>query len=113
MGPHLSHHATAFRVKTSICRPSPEAAACTSSTVDSVVVLLLGLTRTATRAGRGTISRSSPSRFAGSSAMKIFTAPFLGFLGDQVAELGRRSRQRRAAEVSETGLHLSPDAQAR
>src|SRR5262245_14429272 len=33
-------------------------------------------------------------------------APFLGFFGDQLAELGRRSRQRRAAEVSETGLHL-------
>ena len=33
-------------------------------------------------------------------------APFLGFLGDQVAELDRRSRQRRSAEVSETGLHL-------
>src|SRR5262249_20909589 len=33
-------------------------------------------------------------------------APFVGFFGDQLAELGRRSRQRRAAEVSETGLHL-------
>src|SRR5262249_12343676 len=33
-------------------------------------------------------------------------APFLGFVGDQLAELGRRSRQRRAAEVSDTGLHL-------
>src|SRR3954452_12732192 len=33
-------------------------------------------------------------------------APFLGFFGDQLAELNRRSRQRRAAEVSETGLHL-------
>src|SRR5262245_856910 len=33
-------------------------------------------------------------------------APFLGFLGDQLAELDGRSRQRRAAEVSETGLHL-------
>src|SRR5262249_45390146 len=33
-------------------------------------------------------------------------APFLGFLGDQLAELDRRSRQRRAAEVGETGLHL-------
>jgi hypothetical protein len=33
-------------------------------------------------------------------------APFLGFFGDQPAELGRRSRQRRAAKVSETGLHL-------
>src|SRR5262245_32431083 len=33
-------------------------------------------------------------------------APFLGFVGDQLAELGRRPRQRRAAEVSETGLHL-------
>src|SRR6478752_5922439 len=32
--------------------------------------------------------------------------PFLGFFGDQLAELDRRSRQRRAAEVSETGLHL-------
>jgi hypothetical protein len=28
-------------------------------------------------------------------------APLLGFFGDQLAELGRRSRQRRAAEVSE------------
>src|SRR5262245_57822790 len=27
-------------------------------------------------------------------------APFLGFVGDQLAELDRRSRQRRAAEVS-------------
>src|SRR5215472_11389861 len=33
-------------------------------------------------------------------------APFHGFRGDQLAELSRRSRQRRAAEVSETGLHL-------
>src|SRR5215510_7202640 len=33
-------------------------------------------------------------------------APFLGFVGDQLAELSRRPRQRRAAEVSETGLHL-------
>src|SRR5262249_45174878 len=33
-------------------------------------------------------------------------APLLGFLSDQLAELDRRSRQRRAAEVSETGLHL-------
>src|SRR5262245_39871458 len=33
-------------------------------------------------------------------------APFLGFRGDQLAELSRRSRQRRAGEVSETGLHL-------
>src|SRR5262249_17276828 len=33
-------------------------------------------------------------------------AAFVGFFGDQLAELGRRSRQRRAAEVSETGLHL-------
>src|SRR5262245_4883782 len=32
--------------------------------------------------------------------------PFLGFVGDKLAELGRRSRQRRAAEISETGLHL-------
>src|SRR5262245_44332897 len=35
-----------------------------------------------------------------------YLAPFLGFVGDQLAELGRRSRQRRAAEVGETGLHL-------
>src|SRR5262249_58976680 len=33
-------------------------------------------------------------------------APLLGFVGDELAELDRRSRQRRAAEVSETGLHL-------
>src|SRR5262249_20686156 len=33
-------------------------------------------------------------------------APSLGFFGDQLAELDRRSRQRRSAEVSETGLHL-------
>src|SRR5262249_22975402 len=33
-------------------------------------------------------------------------APFLGLVDNQLAELGRRSRQRRAAEVSETGLHL-------
>src|SRR5262249_61887783 len=33
-------------------------------------------------------------------------APFRGFVGDKLAELGRRSRQRRAAEVSKTGLHL-------
>src|SRR5262249_1797997 len=33
-------------------------------------------------------------------------APFLGFFGDQLAELGRRSRQRRSAEVSETRLRL-------
>src|SRR5262249_17552302 len=35
-----------------------------------------------------------------------YLGPFLGFFGDQLAELGRRSRQRRAAEVSETSLHL-------
>src|SRR5262245_24436976 len=33
-------------------------------------------------------------------------APFLGFLGDQLAELDRRSWQGRTAEVSEAGLHL-------
>src|SRR5262245_40331697 len=33
-------------------------------------------------------------------------APLLRFIGDQLAELDRRSRQRRAAEISETGLHL-------
>src|SRR5262249_39592223 len=33
-------------------------------------------------------------------------APFLGFLRDQLAKLSRRSGQRNAAEVSETGLHL-------
>src|SRR6185437_1682525 len=32
--------------------------------------------------------------------------PFLSFVGDQRSELSRRSRQRHAAEVSETGLHL-------
>src|SRR5262245_12171966 len=32
--------------------------------------------------------------------------PLLGFVGDQLSELSRRSRQRHAAEVSETGLHL-------
>ena len=33
-------------------------------------------------------------------------APFLGFLRDQLAKLSRRSGQRHAAEVSETGLIL-------
>src|SRR5258708_15073978 len=33
-------------------------------------------------------------------------APLFGFVGDQLSELSRRSRQRHAAEVSETGLHL-------
>src|SRR5215510_12134992 len=33
-------------------------------------------------------------------------APLLGFVGDQLSELSRRSRQRHAAEVSETGVHL-------
>src|SRR6266436_863986 len=32
--------------------------------------------------------------------------PLFGFVGDQLSELSRRSRQRHAAEVSETGLHL-------
>src|SRR5262249_31717549 len=32
--------------------------------------------------------------------------PLFGFLCDQLAELRRRSRQRHAAEVGETGLHL-------
>src|SRR5262245_45261867 len=32
--------------------------------------------------------------------------PLLGFVCDQLCELSRRSRQRHAAEVSETGLHL-------
>ena len=49
------------------------AAACTSFTVDSAFGALAGLTRTATRAIPGTISRSSPSRFAASSAMKKLT----------------------------------------
>jgi hypothetical protein len=30
--------------------------------------------------------------------------PFLGFVGDQLSELSRRSRHRHAAEVSETDL---------
>src|SRR5215831_12944177 len=33
-------------------------------------------------------------------------APLLGFVCDHLGELSRRSRQRLAAEVSETGLHL-------
>src|SRR5215813_7026958 len=33
-------------------------------------------------------------------------APLLGFVYDQFAELGRRSRQRRAAEVGEARPHL-------
>src|SRR5262245_8428928 len=32
--------------------------------------------------------------------------PLFGFVGDQLSELSRRSRQRHAAEVSETGVHL-------
>src|SRR5262245_39304740 len=32
--------------------------------------------------------------------------PLFGFVGDQLSELSRRSRQRHAAEVSETGLYL-------
>src|SRR5262245_31968330 len=32
--------------------------------------------------------------------------PLFGFVGDQLSELSRRSRQRHAAEISETGLHL-------
>src|SRR5262252_6260264 len=32
--------------------------------------------------------------------------PLLGFVGDQLSELSRRLRQRHAAEISETGLHL-------
>src|ERR1041384_7470168 len=32
--------------------------------------------------------------------------PLLSFFGDQLSELGRRSPQRHAAEVGETGLHL-------
>src|SRR5262245_15258045 len=32
--------------------------------------------------------------------------PLFGFVGNQLAEVSRRSRQRHAAEVSETGLHL-------
>src|SRR5262249_45080364 len=36
-----------------------------------------------------------------------YLGPFLGFGGNQLSELSRRSRQRHAAEVSETGLHLS------
>src|SRR6516164_9772905 len=32
--------------------------------------------------------------------------PLFGFVGDQLSELSRRSWQRHAAEVSETGLHL-------
>src|SRR5262249_28914713 len=35
-----------------------------------------------------------------------YLAPFLGFVGDQLAELGRRSRQRRAAQGGEAGLPL-------
>jgi hypothetical protein len=49
--------------------PRAGAAPSTSFTVDSAVVALAGLTRTATRVAPG-ISRSSPSRFAVSSAMK-------------------------------------------
>src|SRR5262245_35883264 len=32
--------------------------------------------------------------------------PLFGFVGNQLSEVSRRSRQRHAAEVSETGLHL-------
>src|SRR5262249_58832808 len=33
-------------------------------------------------------------------------APFFGFVGDQLTERGRRTRQRYVAEVGETGLQL-------
>jgi hypothetical protein len=33
-------------------------------------------------------------------------APFLRFIGDELAEIGRRACNRNAAEVGETGLHL-------
>ena len=33
-------------------------------------------------------------------------APFLGFLGDELAEIGRRPRERRAAQVGKPRLHL-------
>src|SRR5499427_10807097 len=33
-------------------------------------------------------------------------APFFGFVGDQLAERGRRTRQRHVAEVGETGPQL-------
>src|SRR5215831_4977386 len=32
--------------------------------------------------------------------------PLFGFVGDQLAEVSGRARKRRAAELSETGLHL-------
>src|SRR5262245_15406935 len=33
-------------------------------------------------------------------------APLLGFIGDELAEVGGRTRKHRAAEVSEMGLHF-------
>src|SRR5438876_4975076 len=35
-----------------------------------------------------------------------YLGPLLGFIGDQPAKIRRRSRQRRAAKVSDPGLHL-------
>src|SRR5215831_18808524 len=67
-----------------------------------------GRTRRSRNERYGKSSRSS----AETSSLRLdvggpdHLAPFLGFLGDQLSELSRRSRQRRAAEVSETGLHL-------
>ena len=57
--------------RTWICIPMARAAGSTSRSVASVMVVLAGSTRTATRAAAGTISRKSCSRFATSSAAKI------------------------------------------
>src|SRR6516162_3372361 len=58
------------------------------------------------RYGRSSRSSAETSSLRLDVGSPDHLAPFLGFFGDQLAELGRRSRQRRAAEVSETGLHL-------
>ena len=57
-------------LNTRICWPRTGAAACTSCTVDSAVVLLLGLTRRRRGPPWAPFRAGSPSRFAASSAVK-------------------------------------------
>src|SRR5262249_13389606 len=87
------------------------------ATINVRLALITGRKEGRVRASSGYCSHSPNGIYGisgseGSASFRLdigglyFLVPFLGFVGDQLAELGRRPRQRRAAEVSETGLHL-------
>src|SRR5215472_9762803 len=78
----------------------------TSREIREVPIAVVAAIRGTKRYGKSSRSSAEASSLRLDVGGPDHLAPFLGFLGDQLAELDRRSRQRRAAEVSETGLHL-------